>query len=281
MNAGATTAGLGLCAAATWGGSDFVGGLGARRASAIRIVACDHLSSFLVLLAYCTAVRLPLAAPRDLLFAALGGFVGALGLVVFYRALAMGAMGLTAALTGLVTALEPVLFAFMRQGLPPVVTLAGISLGLVAIWLITCTPANGGQRTPPRALLLATLAGVCFGAQLVLFKLAAGGGMVWTMTSARCAGSVAMLLAVALAPQKGDWKGFWRPGLITGVLDTAGNFFYLAAAQVGRLDVAALVASMYPAGTILLAAVVLRERPTRRQLAGMGLALGAVLLLSA
>ncbi|MDR3792737.1 MAG: DMT family transporter [Terracidiphilus sp.] len=281
MNAGATTAGLGLFAAATWGGSDFVGGLGARRAPAMLVVGCGHLFSFLCLFAWCKGFGLALPAGHDLLFAALGGFEGSLALAVFYRALAMGAMGLTAALTGLLTALIPVLFSFAREGMPPGVTIAGLAAGLVAIWLITHTPADGGPRTPPRALLLGAVAGCGFGAQLVLFKLAAGGGLLWTMTSARAAGTAAMVLAIAVAPPKAPWKGFWITGLAAGTLDTLGNLFYLRAAQLGRLDVAALVASMYPAGTILLAAVVLRERPTRRQLVGMGLALGAVLLLSA
>ena len=69
--------------------------------------------------------------------------------------------------------------------------------------------------------------------------------------------------------------------MISGTLDTVGNLFYMMASQVGRLDVAAVICSMYPAGTILLASVILREKPTRRQLMGMGLALGAVALLSA
>ena len=81
-------------------------------------------------------------------------------------------------------------------------------------------------------------------------------------------------------PPKGPWQGFWQTGILAGILDTVGNLFYLRATQLGRLDVAAVVCSLYPAGTILLAALVLRERPSRRQIAGMALALGAVMLLS-
>jgi drug/metabolite transporter (DMT)-like permease len=110
--------------------------------------------------------------------------------------------------------------------------------------------------------------------------MASPGGILWTMTSARAAGSVAMLLVLLVMPPKGKWSGFWLAGIAAGALDTIGNLFYLRATLVGRLDVAALVCSLYPAGTILLAAVVLREWPTRRQLAGMALALAAVALLS-
>jgi drug/metabolite transporter (DMT)-like permease len=134
--------------------------------------------------------------------------------------------------------------------------------------------------TPPAALLLGALAGIGFGAQLILFKLASPGGILWTMTSARAAGSVAMLLVLLAMPPKGLWRGFWLTGIAAGALDTVGNLFYLRATQLGRLDVAAVVCSLYPAGTILLAALVLRERPSRRQMAGIALALAAVALLS-
>jgi len=209
-----------------------------------------------------------------------GGFEGSLALAIFYRALAMGAMGLTAALTGLLTALVPVIFSFFCNGLPSLLTMAGLGLGLAAIWLITHTPAKGGPSSPRAALLLGALAGTLFGTQLILFKMASAGGLLWTMTSARAAGCLAMILVILVRPPKGPWKGFWQTGILAGMLDTVGNLFYLRATQLGRLDVAAVVCSLYPAGTILLAALVLHERPSRRQLAGMALALGAVMLLS-
>lgn len=271
--------------AATWGGSDFVGGLGARRAPAMLVVASGHMITLIILFALCTGLHLALPGSHYLLFAALGGFEGSLALAIFYRALAMGAMGLTAALTGLLTALVPVLFSLFNEGLPAPLTAVGLGMGLIAIWLITHTPAvdsNGKRRpsTPPRALLLGALAGVGFGTQLILFKMASPGGMMWVMTSARAAGVVAMLLLLVTMPPKTPWRGFWIAGIAAGALDTIGNLFYLQATRFGRLDVAALVCSLYPAGTILLAALVLREWPTRRQLAGIGLALAAVVLLS-
>jgi drug/metabolite transporter (DMT)-like permease len=280
MNASGASAGLGLIAAGTWGGSDFVGGVGARRAPALLVVASGHIISFLILLAYCLGIRLALPGPHPLVYAMVGGFEGSLALAIFYRALAMGAMGLTAALTGLLTALVPVVFSMVYDGLPSLLTMAGLGLGLAAIWLITHTPAKGGPSSPPAALLLGALAGTGFGTQLILFKMASEGGLLWTMTSARAAGSLAMILVILVRPPKGPWKGFWQTGILAGMLDTVGNLFYIRATQLGRLDVAAVVCSLYTAGTILLAAVVLHERPTRRQLAGMALALGAVVLLS-
>jgi drug/metabolite transporter (DMT)-like permease len=100
------------------------------------------------------------------------------------------------------------------------------------------------------------------------------------MTSARAAGVAAMLLVLLVMPPKGPWRGFWLFGVLAGSLDTIGNLFYIQTTRFGRLDVAAMVCSLYPAGTILLAALVLREWPSRRQFAGIGLALVAVVLLS-
>jgi drug/metabolite transporter (DMT)-like permease len=275
-------AGLGLLAAATWGGSDFAGGWGARRASSILITASAQIISVAVLLVICFGLRIPIPANRSLIFGALGGFEGAFALAIFYRALAMGAMGLTAALTGLVTAFIPVVFELIRSGWPGALTSVGLAAGLVAIWLISHAPADTGAAAPRKALLLGACAGAGFGAQLILFKMAAAGGVMWALTSGRIAGSAAILMVLLAAPPKGrPLRGFWLPGLVSGALDSAGNLFYMMASQVGRLDVAAVISSLYPAGTILLAGFILRERPTTRQLAGMGLALAAVVLLSA
>jgi drug/metabolite transporter (DMT)-like permease len=274
------TAGLSLLSAATWGGSDFAGGWGARRASSLLVTASGQIVSLAALLVICFFLKLALPGTSYLLYAAIGGFEGAIALAVFYRALSMGAMGLTAALTGLMTALIPVLFELFHSGFPSTVTVVGLAIGLAAIWLISHSPATEGAGTSRRALLLGASAGIGFGAQLILFKAAAAGGVLWGLTAGRVAGVVAIVLVVAIAPPKGPWRGFWIAGIVSGSLDTIGNLFYMMASQLGRLDVAAVICSLYPAGTILLAGILLRERPTKRQVAGMGLALAAVALLS-
>jgi drug/metabolite transporter (DMT)-like permease len=273
-------AGLGLLAAATWGGSDFAGGWGARRASPVLITAAGQVISLIVLLGICLVLHLAIPGKSFLVYAAIGGFEGAIALAIFYRALAMGAMGLTAALTGLLTALIPVLFEAFHSGWPGMLTSAGLATGLAAIWLIAQTPADSGIATPRKALVLGACAGVGFGAQLVLFKMAAVGGVFWALASGRVAGVAAILLVLAVSPPKGPRRGFWLTGTTAGGLDSIGNLFYMLSSQLGRLDVAAVISSMYPAGTILLAGIVLRERPSTRQLAGMGLALAAVALMS-
>jgi len=280
VSSSGAAAGFGLLSASSWGGSDFVGGVGARRAPALLVVVSGHFVTLLALLALCRGMQVDLPGPAYLFYAALGGFEGSLALALFYRALAMGAMGLTAALTGLLTALVPVTYSVFHEGLPTPLAAIGLATGCVAIWLITHTPAAKGPATPPAALLLGALAGAGFGTQLILFKMASPGGVLWAMTSARAAGVLALLVFIAILPPKRPWRGFWITGILAGSLDTLGNLFYIQATRVGRLDVAALVCSLYPGGTILLAALVLRERPTRRQMAGIAMALAAVVLLS-
>jgi uncharacterized membrane protein len=213
VNSSGAAAGLGLLSAATWGGSDFVGGLGARRAPALLVVASGHIFSLLLMLAICLGIHLAVPGSPYLFYAALGGFEGSIALAVFYRALAMGAMGLTAALTGLLTALIPVLFSLIHDGLPTPITAVGLAMGLIAIWLITRSPAVRDATTPPTALLLGALAGIGFGTQLILFKFASPGGILWTMTSARAAGSVAMILVLLILPPKQNGAASGSPAL--------------------------------------------------------------------
>lgn len=293
---------LGLAAAATWGSSDFAGGIGARRYPALLVVASGHLVTLLLLLAVCCLTHSPVPHLKEFLESSIGGAEGSLALVLFYRALAMGAMGLTAALTGLLTALVPVLFGLWSEGLPAPVAIGGLILGCVAIWLVCYTGRHSpGHNTPPLALLLGAVSGAGFGLQLVLLKLAAKDGVLWALTSARIGGVLGMAAILVFAWPRNSMdgtgketgvrtgvsiqesrilSGFWWIGILAGALDTMGNLGYTLAAHTGRLDLAAMVSSLYPGFTILLAALVLRERPTARQTLGMVVALASVVLLS-
>jgi drug/metabolite transporter (DMT)-like permease len=304
VSSSGAAAGFGLLSATSWGGSDFVGGLGARRAPALLVVVSGHFFTLIVLLAVCLSLHLALPGWGPFLYSAIGGLEGAFALALFYRALAMGVMGLTAALCGLLTALVPVLFSIIHDGLPTPMVAAGLAIGLCAIWLITRTPnadegitggpvsqtpltaASGTQRTPASRvpLLMGALAGIGFGTQLILLKMAGPVSIFWIMTYARAAGVLGLILVLLVVYRKGLPNGFRGRflglGILAGSLDTAGNLFYILASRLGRLDVAALVCSLYPGGTILLAMLILGEKPSRRQVAGIALALSAVVLLS-
>lgn len=285
---------LGLVVAALWGASDFLGGLASRRASALLVVVVAHGLSMamLVLIALGTHARFP--SERTAVWGLLTGLSGGAALIVFYRALAMGEMGLTAALTGLLTALVPVVFSWVSEGRPAATQLLGFVIAAAAICLIAYEP---GGRMHPRGLGLAVIAGLGLGAFLVISKFAGHGAVLWPlayarMTSAALAGT--MLLVVHLqrrfqASGTSEHPSAARPGRLfwvtllagaAGVLEAAGNLLYMLAAQRGRLDAIAVLSSLYPAGPILLGAWILKERTTPGKALGMALALVAVVVIS-
>ncbi len=295
MTPSAQAIALGLAAATTWGAADFAGGLATRRAPPSRVVLLAHGTSLLLLLAlsFAAPAHLP---PSAIAIALLSGATGGVALMLFYGALAQGAMGLSAALAGLLTALLPVLLAARTEGLPGRAQLAGFALALLAIALIAYAPADAAvsTRQARRALAYSGLAGVGFGFQLILLHMAAAGAhagsplgpVLRALMLSRVGGTAVALAALLLPDRRGARQAKKVLPLVTlavaaGLLDTAGNALYMLSSLGGRLDVAAVLSSLYPGGTILLAMVFLRERATRAQALGMALALGAVALIAA
>ncbi|WP_124848278.1 transporter [Acidipila sp. EB88] len=296
---------LGLLAAGTWGAADFAGGLATRKAAPSRVVLIAHGVSFLLLLA--ASAALPAVLPAAGVLSGLtSGVTGGVALMLFYEALSLGAMGLAAALAGLLTAVLPVVIAIRTEGAPAPVQVAGFALAAAAIVLIAYAPAPPGTATGRKALVFAMVAGCGFGLQLVLLHLSVASGehggagtLVRALTLSRMGGVCMALVAQGMTLWRGRRRllpepsqvdgGAWvmravsLPVLATlaGLLDTAGNGLYMLSSLSGRLDVAAVLSSLYPGGTIVLAALFLRERATRLQAVGMGLALGAVALIAA
>ncbi len=274
-----TVPGLSLAAAASWGAADFSGGIAAKTTNAFRVVVVAHLTRFLFMLALALATAEPLPPPRTLAWAAAAGLAGGIGLVALYRALAVGTMGINAPLSAVITALLPLMFSFLTEGLPGRLRIAGFVLALLCIWLIAAPPA--GARARQKGVGLAIVAGIGFGGFLLLMKLAASHAVFWPLTSARAASCLLMLAIVAAAaPAGGFSRGALPYMLAAGILDSGANALFVAAAQRGRLDVAAVLSSLYPATTVLLARFVLRERLSPLQAAGMVLALAAVAMIS-
>ena len=289
MPNGGSVAALGLSTAAIWGAADFSGGLAAKRAAPAFVVAAAHGFSLILLLA--AALFLHTASTIFGLYGLLSGFCCGAGLIALYSALSRGSMGLSAAVSGVLTAIVPVIYSWFREGHASPQKLTGFAIAALAIWLVAYTPEQKSISQPrPRGLGLAVCAGLCFGTMLVLMHIAASQGVFAALTAMRISStSVAALSGLALwMPQRR--KAPAGPALpkgkmlllaiFAGVLDTTGNLLYLFASLAGRLDVAAVLSSLYPAGTMLLAAWLLKERATRSQAAGMALALAAVVLIS-
>ncbi len=224
-------------------------------------------------------------------------------MIAFYIALARGAMGASAAISGLLAAAIPAGVSVWLEGVPGPLRLLGFLCAAVSIWMIAVTPgsddpASGSSRS---TTALAITGGIGFGIYFVGLRFANSAGVLEPIAAARAGSFVSCLLllgflrdhthapgdAQVTAPPAGStrrhvWlsREAWLWACGVAVLDTGGNLLFIAATRAGRLDVAAVLASLYPASTILLAALLLKERPGRLQLAGMAIALIAVTLIT-
>jgi drug/metabolite transporter (DMT)-like permease len=288
VNPGLGFIGLGLAASAFWGASDFLGGLATRKAHVVGVVAVAHSLSLGLLLLAALATHSPLPPQRFALLGLCAGAFGGVALILYYQALSLGEMGITTALTGLLTALVPVVYSFLTQGSPKSTQIAGFVLAAAAIALIAYAPA-GLPR--PLALGLASVAGVAFGVFLVVLKVGSSQSLLWQLIYSRVASAtLAVSIVIAMQMRAGESAAVWRTRArenrflwmagSAGVLEATGSLLYMSAAREGRLDVAAVLASLYPVATIVLAAWFLKERATSSQTLGMALALGAVVLVS-
>ncbi len=269
---------FGLLSALTWGAGDFFGGLATKRAHPFTVVHVAEWVGAVVLVALALLFGEALPSGTTLLWAAGAGLLGAVGLLALYTGLASGHMGIVAALSAVVAALVPIIFGALTEGLPAPLQLLGFGVGLVAIWLLT---SSHDRTVHPRELWLAVIAGLGFGFYFVLIDRTVHDGVFWNLAFARSVAGV-VLLGILLATRRPLLPP--RPVLplnvANGVLDAGGNLFFALAAQSGRLDIAAVVASLYPGTTVLLARLVLKERLNRLQTVGAVAALAAVVLVA-
>jgi drug/metabolite transporter (DMT)-like permease len=197
-------------------------------------------------------------------------------------------MGASAALSGLLAAAIPAAVSAGMEGSPGVLQVVGFVVAGLAIWLIAAGENPESKAADPGTVWLAVAGGVGFGIYFVALRMAGTAGVIWPLATARM-GSLALcsLLVggMGLRQNARDEEVrltrrvvAWALGAV--LLDTSGNLLFIAATRAGRLDVAAVLASLYPASTILLAAWTLRERPTRRQGWGMAVAAAAVVMIT-
>lgn len=279
---------LGLAAALAWGAGDFSGGLASRRGDVYVVILISQLFSFLLLILLALLQGEAVPASGDLLVGGMAGIIGAIGLVMLYRALATTAMGLVAPVTAVVAAGLPVVVAAFIEGLPAPHHFLGFAAALAGVWFIS----RGGGQTEgpairPRDILLPLFAGATFGLFFILIDQVSDRAVYWPLVAARTA-SITLISATILANPRRVRAPVGAPPLsrqlplivLTGVLETAGNIFFALATAAGRLDIASVLASLYPAGTVLLAWLLLKERLGPQQWAGVGASLLAIVLVA-
>lgn len=273
---------LALLSALVWGASDFCGGLASRRASAYGVVVGSQAVG-LVALAVAVPVIGGSATPADLAWGAAAGVCGSTGLVVFYRAMAGGVMSVVAPVTSVCAAAVPVLAGLaLGERIGPAAAV-GIALALVAVVLVA---SEGGLRAlrsvRPAVLGPPLFAGAMFGLFFVLLHRTGSGAGLWPLVAARLVS--VLLVGAVLLLRRGEALRVPRAALLplalAGVGDMAGNSLFLLASQRGDLSITGVLASLYPASTVLLAQLVLRERLARSQAAGLATAAAAVVLIA-
>lgn len=269
-----------------WGLGDFAGGKAAQRASALPVAWVAKLISLPLLAAYLAATYVPVS-PGGLGWGALAGVFGMVGLVLFYRSLAQGAMTVVAPVTAVTSAAIPVVVGLASGERPPIHQLIGVGCALLAIALVSLAPPAPGQQivaTPP-LIAMAMASGAGFAMFFVFTARAGDVGIaepgLWPVAASQLSALViGGLLLVTSRP--GGWpRGTsLRWTLLAGPMDMTANVLYLLATRRGDLSLVAPLAALYPVTTVVLAMIIDRERVRSLQVIGLVLALAALLLVA-
>jgi drug/metabolite transporter (DMT)-like permease len=270
---------FGLLSAVTWGAGDFSGGLASKRTGVFSVIIGSQCVGMVLLIGLALAFDRALPLPGDLMWGAAAGAGGAVGLLALYRGLASGRMGLVAPLSAVLAATLPIVVGSFTQGLPDSVQFLGFGFALAGVWLLS--RPEGALRFQWNDLTLPVVAGLGFGLFFIFMDRANERAVFWPIAAARVA-SVSLMTITALLNRQPLRPGreHWPLTALAGVLDAGGNAFFTLATQTGRLDVASVLSSLYPASTVALAWAVLKERLTRPQWLGAGAALVAIVLIA-
>ncbi len=273
---------LGILAAAFYGGADFCGGLATRRTTMLSVTVISQGAGLVLLLGL-----LPFFPARvhaaDLGWAALAGICGGAGIALLYHALSVGTMGVVSPITAVLAAAVPVAFGAIRGDRLGLGQVLGIAIALVAVVLISSsTEADGTREFSTRGVKEAVASGLILGGFYLFLAHARPGMGLDPLVGARVS-SVLVLVLLAAATKTGlRPRGGTLPLiLLCGAMDMTANALYLLATYNGQLAIAAVLTSLYPASTVILARVMLKERLRFIQKLGVGLALVGVALIAA
>ncbi len=263
-----------LTAVGVWGASDFLGGVGARRANAFLFTAVVHLSGMIMMSTVALAVGASFPGQSSLVWSLMAGAVGGIALALFYRSLASGNMGLIAPVAAVLGAAIPTVVTAFSEGFPGRRHVFGFILAGIGVWLISRSEIGAGR---PRGLGMAVLAGIGFAGFYLCIHQTNDASALWTSACSRLASLVVtgafVLFGRHLRTVPVPILGI---AAAAGILDITGSAVFVRASQVGRLDDAVVLSSLYPAITVLLARIFLHEHFSRARTIGMVAALAAV-----
>jgi drug/metabolite transporter (DMT)-like permease len=271
---------LALAASASWGVSDFLGGLKARSVSVLTVLGISQPVGLVLLGAIVAARWDSPPGGLDILWSVLAGFGGAIGIGALYRGLAVGSMGIVAPITS-TSPLIPLTVGLARGERPSTIQLTGIGLALVGVAVAGWEPGGTGIRG--RASVgagLALLAAASFGGSQVGLAAASNADPYWATFVLRLASSV-LVLTVLLRQHAPGPGSVWPTLALIGLVDTGGTILFAVATTKGLLSVVAVLAALYPVLVAILARVVLGERPSALQRCGALVAIAGAAAISA
>jgi drug/metabolite transporter (DMT)-like permease len=275
----ATVIVMGLLAAISFGTSDFAGGLTSRRVPLLGVSLTVQVIGTVVAIVIALAVREPLPQAGSVLLGVLAGLAGVVGILGLYQGLAVGRMGVVAPVAGVLGAAIPVLIAFVSEGPPAPSVAIGIAVALVAVVVVSRSPSPAVTRS---GVEFAIVGGVGIG----LFNVTVGRlppGLIWWPILILKITAVVAILVIALVTRRPVRVPQAVLPAVLGIAaaDMGGNSFYVLATQTGRLDIAAVLASLYPVMTVILAILVLREHVSPQHALGIAAAAVAIALIAA
>jgi drug/metabolite transporter (DMT)-like permease len=230
-----------------------------------------------VALAVVRGESVPLAS--DVPWCIAGGISGGIGIVALYHGLATARMGVVAPITGVLAATIPVVYGVVVEGLPSSLVVIGIGVAIVAVVLVSRV---ADDRAGPSGIGLALVAGVAIGSFGIAISQISDGHTFGPLAIIRAVEGVLIAAVILIGRRSWRFERRWLPAMAgVGVLDMAGNAAFILAVQTGALAIAAILSSLYPVTTVILATVFLHERVTRSHAVGIVLAGVAIVCIAA
>ncbi len=272
---------LALISSFSWGVADFLGGLAARRAGTAQVLAVTYPAGAIAITFLAIFVVPGILSAGLIGISMLAGAVGTIAIVLLYAALVRGQMGVVSPITAVMSGAVPVVVGLFRGEQPSAYAFAGMGFAVIAVVLVSRESTHFHGKTPILAIGLAIASGCAIGVYLTIIGLAPVDSGVWVATLGRWFSTIIMITFVLVVARSFDRTTFpWKLAIITGVLDSTANGLFQLASQRGLLSIVAVLGSLYPAATVVLARVVIKERMNRVQSVGVLLALGAAVLLA-
>jgi drug/metabolite transporter (DMT)-like permease len=280
---------FGLLSAFSYGYADFVGALAAKKVRALTVTTISFSFGLLIAIAmsFFIGANFSQASITAGIYA---GIASGIAISCLYAALALGPISIVSPLTAVISAIIPVIFDLATGAELGPFALVAIALVLVAVVLVAFVPGQDFRLPSLRALIYSVGAGIGFAGIFVFLDAAPSDSGLSTLIVMRVVGITLMLAGLSYAFFKYRPKQFLETSifgrsliwlvLLAGSGDVLGNVFFLVATRAGELAIAAVLTSLYPVGTILLARIVLKERIAKSQSLGIVLAIGACVLIA-